>query len=201
MRKLGIAFLVLLVILILGLGVWLGSIWPKVMGFRSATPVYNTATLLREVQTLSELVTVKYVVEKVVVLEDPPKSLLGQMFAGENRVLLVAHGVVKAGIDLGTLKPADVRVQQQKISITLPPARITDVYLDDNQTQVVERQTGLLRRVDKDLEQNARRMAVDDLGRAARRSGILDDASQRARLQLTGLFKQMGFAQVDFRAP
>ncbi|MBU6399787.1 MAG: DUF4230 domain-containing protein, partial [Verrucomicrobia bacterium] len=138
MRKSGAWLLVLLVILGLGLGVWVGAIWPKVIGFRPTRTVYNTATMLREVQTLSELVTVKYVLEKVVVLEDPPKSLLGQMFAGENRVLLVAHGVVKAGVDLGALRPADLRVEQNKLVIALPPARITDVYLDDNQTQVVE---------------------------------------------------------------
>jgi len=53
----------------------------------------NTATVVEQVQTLSDLVTVKYVLEKVVILEDVK-------WYGENRVLLLAHGIVKAGIDL-----------------------------------------------------------------------------------------------------
>lgn len=199
MRKLGFAFVILLLIVVLGVGLWLGAIWPRVMGFGSASPVYSTAALLQQVQSMSELVTVKYVLEKIVVLEDPPQNLLGQMFTGESRVLLVAHGVVKAGVDLGALKPGDIRVQQKKITITLPPAIITDAYLDDNQTQVVERKTGLLRKLDRDLEQKARRIAVDDLRRASRRGGILEEANERVRRQLTQLFKQLGFERVEFR--
>ena len=42
--------------------------------------------------------TVKYVLEKVVVLEDAK-------WYGENRVILVAHGIVKAGVDLQKLQP------------------------------------------------------------------------------------------------
>ncbi|MDB6125508.1 MAG: hypothetical protein JWQ71_4501, partial [Pedosphaera sp.] len=72
-------------------------------------------------------------------------------------------------------------------------------YLDDKQTQVVERKTGLLRAFDKDLEQNARRQAVDDLNRAARNSGILKDADERARLQLINLFRVLGYSEVEFR--
>ena len=57
---------------------------------------------------------------------------------------------------------------------------------------MVDRTTGLLRAFDKDLEQNARRQAVDDLRMAARHNGIQGDAEERARLQLTQLFHQLG---------
>jgi hypothetical protein len=179
---------------------WLGSILPRLTGFASAPKFYNTATLLKQVQTLSELVTVKYVMEKIVVLEDPPKNLFGQAFAGESRVLLVAHWVVKAGVDLSQLKPADLQVSEKKIVLTLPPSQITDAYLDDKQTKIVERTTGFLRSFDKDLEQTARQNAVDDIRRAARSGGILKDAEERAQAQLRNLFKQLGYT-VEFRSP
>ena len=146
--------------------------------------------MLKRVQTLSELVTVKYVLEKVVILEDIK-------WYGENRVLLVAHGVVKAGVDLQEIKPEDVRVDDKKVLVKLPPARITDVYLDDKKTRVVDRTTGLLRAFDKDLEQSARRQAVEDLSISARVNGINGDAEERARLQLTNLFHQLGL-EVEF---
>ena len=153
---------------------------------------YSSATLLTQVQNLRQLVTVKYVLEKVIVYEDAK-------WYGENRVLLVAHGIVKAGIDLAMLQPGDIEITDKKIRVTLPPPRITDVYLDDRRTEILERSTGILRTFDKDLEQNARMQAVEDLRRAASENGILTDASERARVELTGLLYQLGFSQVDFR--
>ena len=148
--------------------------------------IQSTATIVQQVQTLSELVTVKYVLEKVVILDDIK-------WYGENRVLLVAHGIVKAGVDLQEIKPEDVRVEDKRILLKLPRARITDVYLDDQKTRVVDRSTGLLRAFDKDLEQNARRQAVEDLRIAARSNRIYEDAEERARLQLANLFHQLGY--------
>jgi len=40
---------------------------------------------------------------------------------------------------------------------------------------------------------------VDDIARAARRGGILDDADQRARAELEVFFKHAGFESVAFR--
>lgn len=193
MRKLRPILVLVVVLVIFGLGLWLGSSVPKWLGLVSGPRVYNTATVLRQVQTLSQLVTVKYVMEKVVVLEDVK-------WFGENRVLLVAHGIVKAGVDLGELRSEDLQVSGAKISIRLPPVQVTDAYLDDQQTRVVERSTGLLRMFDKDLEQNARQTAVSDLRRAARTAGILKDADERAKAQLKSLFLQMGFEQIEFQS-
>src|ERR1700733_13439735 len=111
-----------MLLVIFALGIWLGI---KFTG-RSGSGMHeeNTETVVEQIQTLSDLVTVKYVVEKVVVLDDVK-------WYGENRVLMVAHGVIKAGIDLKKLKPGDIVVSGKKISIHLPPAQITDAYLDD----------------------------------------------------------------------
>jgi hypothetical protein len=158
----------------------------------------NTSTVIRQVQTLADLVTVKYVVEKVVILDAPPASTLGQFVQGDNRVLLLAHGVVKAGIDLKHLTPADVSISGKSIRIQLPPAQITDAYLDDKLTKVIDWKQGFLRSFDKDLEQTARQMAVDDIQRAARTDGILNEATQRAQWQLAAFFRNAGFERVEF---
>jgi hypothetical protein len=91
-------------------------------------------------------------------------------------------------------------VSGKKISVTLPRSRVVDAYLDDQSTQIVERSTGILRVFDKDLEQNARRQAVDELRLAALKNGILNDASERAKAQLTILLYQVGFTEVDLRS-
>jgi hypothetical protein len=196
MLKVRRALVVILVAVLFGLGIFCGLKLPSI-GSGSAPRTYDTPALLKQVQTLSELVTVRYVMEKVVVWEVPPENLLGQMFAGDNRILLLAHGIVKAGIDFDKIKPEDLQVQGKTITIKLPNSRITDAYLDDRQTKVIERTTGFLRSFDKDLEQTTRQYAVDDIQRAARLNGILKDAEERARLQLTNLFYQLGFEKVE----
>jgi len=191
MSKRRVLLATLVLAIIFGVGILLGVYLPRAIGLVSHQRTYTTATLLRQVQTLSQLVTVQYVMEKVVILEDVK-------WFGENRVLMVAHGNVKAGVDLSRLEPGDLQVSGKTIRIKLPPPQITDSYLDDKQTKVIERTTGLLRTFDKDLEQTVRQNAVADISRAARSGGILKDAESRARAQLTNLFQQLGFEKVEF---
>jgi hypothetical protein len=172
-------------------GIWLGLKVTHLLNGNSGPHEENTTTVVEQIQTLSDLVTVKYVLERVEILEDAK-------WYGENRVLLLAHGIVKAGIDLQRLKPADVQISDKKITIHLPPPQITDVYLDDSQTRVIDHTTGLLRSFDKDLEQTARQNAVDDIRRAARENGILKDANERAQLELALFLHQAGFERVEF---
>jgi hypothetical protein len=158
----------------------------------------NTSEVVRQIQTLSDLVTVKYVVEKVVILDAPPESTLGQFVQGDNQVLLLAHGIVKAGINLGHLAPSDVAISGKSIRIKLPPAQITDAYLDDDQTKVIDWKQGFLRSFDKDLEQKARQMALEEIRGAARRDGIVNEANERAKWQIAEFFHQAGFDHVEF---
>lgn len=185
------AILGLVLAIMLGIGLLIGFLLPKPDPLASLKPAYNTSTILRQVQGLNQLVTVKYSLEKVVVLEDVK-------WYGENRILLIAHGIAKAGVDLNKLNPEDIRFETNRISIKLPSPVITDVYLDDQKTQVIERSTGLMRSFDKDLEQNARRLALQELRVAARQSGLLQEAGERARLQLTVILQQLGFDHVSF---
>lgn len=190
-RKLKIAGWVLLGVLLAGIGI--GVVMPKIVLFslpEGEVRQLDTPAVIQKIQGISQLVTVKYVIEKVIVLEDAK-------WYGESRVLLVAHGIAKAGIDLSRMQPADVTIEGKSLRVFLPPAQITDCYLDDHKTHVIERTTGMLRLFDKDLEQNARRAAVDDIRRAARLNGIIKDAEERAKLQLEALFLQLGFEQVE----
>lgn len=181
---------VLFAVAVFAVGIWLGTRFAGKP--RSGLHEEQTDSVVEQIQTLSDLVTVKYVVEKVVILDDA-------RWYGENRVLLLAHGVVKAGIDLKRLKPDDVKVSGKSISIHLPPPELTDAYLDDRRSQVIDHTTGLLRTFDKDLEQSAREEAVLDIRSAAVQNGILDDAGQRAELELALFLQKAGYQEVKFK--
>src|SRR5882724_8124465 len=190
MQRIRLLLVVLLIFLVFAIGAGLGFFVRHLAAGQSGTWALNTATVLRQVQSLSQLVTVKYVMEKVIVLEDVK-------WYGENRVLMVALGIVKAGVDVGKLKTEDIRVSGKKITFRLPPVQITDTYLDDKRTENIERTTGALRLFDKDLEQTARKNAVADIQIAARGAGIMKDAQDRAEIQAKALFQQMGFEEVE----
>jgi len=183
----------------LGLGfmLWIGWRVGRRSEIQGPRRMFDTPVLLEQVQTLSQLVTVKYVVEKVEIWDDPPSGWR-QFVAGDNRILLLARGKVKAGVDFRQLKATDLKVNGKTLWINLPPARITDAYLDDKETKVIERTTGFLRTFDKDLEQNVRLTAVNDMRLSASRGGIVKDANDRARVQLASFFRLMGFERVEF---
>jgi hypothetical protein len=168
-----------------------GGIFVARMGSSDGRPrISDTATVVTQIQTLSHLVTVKYVFEKVVVLDDVK-------WYGQNRLLMIAHGIVKAGVDLSKVTAADVTITGDRISLKLPRPLVMDTYLDEAKTEVLERSTGILRTYDQQMEQEARRQALEAIRKAARASGILKDAEERTRLQLTTLAHAAGFTSVE----
>jgi hypothetical protein len=191
-------FFAVLTLVIFGAGIWLGLMVSRRTADHFAVREEQTVAVVRQVQALSDLVTVKYVIEKVIILESPPQSTLGQFVQGNNRLLLLAHGTVKAGIDLKRLRQEDVQFVGNTIRIHLPLPQITDAYLDEHETKVIDWQKGFLRDYDKDLEQTARQNAVDDIRRAARIDGILDEAGNRARMELATFLGKAGYQHVEF---
>src|SRR5450759_2345875 len=130
--------------------------------------------VLSQVQALSDLVTVKYVTEQVVQLED------GNILS-KDRIVLIAHGVIKAGIDLNKVTPEDLQVSGKTISIHLPPPQVVDKYLDEKLTEVSLRETGWFVFHRKDLETEARQRALAGLVTAARTGGIAREAELQAK--------------------
>ncbi len=191
MAKSRSTFLIVVIAAIFIVGVWLGNRLPGLL-FGSSRKVYSSATLLQQVKPLAQLVTVQFTLQKYVEQADVK-------WYGENRVMLLAYGVVTAGIDLKQLQDKDIEVNGTNLIVHLPPAQIMDAHLDDSETRVIDRTTGVWRSPDKDLEQETRKIAVDDIRRDARNHGILKKADEQARALLANLFHQLGFTNIEFR--
>ena len=170
-------------------GAILGVIFGRMLPQGALPQIGVTSTVIKQIQSLNELSTVRYTLEKVVILEDVK-------WYGGNRVVLVASGVVKAGVDLGKMSEKDIQISDGVLTIKLPGAEVLDAYLKDRETQVLDRSTGLFREFDKDLEQEARKQAVGQMLVAAKKNGILADADERAALQLQVFFGKLGFKEV-----
>jgi hypothetical protein len=153
-------------------------------------------TVLNRIQRLQRLETVVYTMDKLVTgaKENP---LLPDFLAGD-RLLMMVHGEVVAGIDFSNLKPEDVRVDGKQIRLRLPTAQVFSVRLDSGKTRVYSRQTGLLVPTDPDLETQVRQEAERQMQEAALADGVLKTAQQNAGSTIRSLLQGLGFESIDF---
>src|ERR1700675_1833519 len=154
-------------------------------------------TVVHQIQQLQRLETVSYTMDKIISGEHA-NAYLPKFLAGD-RLLLVVHGEVVAGINLAGVQPGDVLVQGQKVSIHLPAAEVFSTRIDNARTRVYSRDTGLFSSPDPNLESEVREEAERQLRLAALQDGILKTAGDNARSTITGMLKGFGFHETDFR--
>jgi len=158
----------------------------------------DPVSIIHEVRALARLETIQYTVEKVITAEIGGGTF---EFLNKDRLLLVAHGTVLAGVDLGKLTPEDMWVDKGVLNVRLPDAEVFIATLDNDKTYVYERDTSILRQSDPNLETLARKAAEDEIRKAALEDGILDIAQQNAETYLTRFFLSLGYADVIFAGP
>jgi hypothetical protein len=154
-------------------------------------------TVVRQIQQLQRLETVSYTMDKIISGEHA-NAYLPKFLAGD-RLLLVVHGEVVAGINLAGVQPGDVRIEGQKVSINLPAAEVFSTRIDNARTKVYSRDTGLFSSPDPNLESEVREEAERQLQQAALQDGILKTAGDNARSTITGMLKGFGFHEVEIR--
>jgi hypothetical protein len=153
-------------------------------------------TVVDRIQRLQRLETVVYTMDKLVTgaKENP---LLPDFLTGD-RLLMMVHGEVVAGIDFSNLKPDDVKVDGKQIHLHLPAAQVFSTRLDSAKTRVYSRQTGLLVPTDPNLETQVRQEAERELDESALADGILRSAQQNAAATIGSLLQGLGFEKIDF---
>jgi hypothetical protein len=159
------------------------------------TVVPDPVTIIREVRALARLETIQYTVEKVITAESG-QGIFRTLFG--DKLLLVAHGVVVAGIDMQKLQPEDLRVENGVLYVTLPDPEIFIATLDNQKSYVYDRQTGLLTHGDVNLETTARAAAEKEIEKAAVEDGILEQARTNGENYLYSLFTSLGYKEVIF---
>jgi len=159
----------------------------------------DPVAIVREVRALARLETIQYTVERVIIAE-AGQGPLGFLFG--DRLLLVAHGMVIAGVDLGRLQPADIEFDDLgRVYVHLPEAEVFVATLDNDKSYVYDRDTGLLTRGNVQLEAEARRSAEAAIRETALEDGILEQARVNAESYLYGLLRTLGYSDVVFQEP
>jgi hypothetical protein len=174
------------------------GLWNRVAGYVTGRPTsidVSSLTVVEKIRQLSRLETVVYELDKIV-SGDRENAFLPGFLAGD-KLLLVAHGEVVAGIDLAQLKAGDVQVNGDAVQVRLPPAQILTTRIDNGRTRVYSRTTGLLVSADPNLESEVRQAAEQQIAQAALDDGILLKARHNARTSVTALLYGLGFRTVN----
>ena len=155
----------------------------------------DPVTIINQIRPLVRLETIQYSVEKIITAETG-QEVFGPLFG--DRLLFVAHGLVIAGVDLSELSADDLKVNNGILEIKLPEAEIFVATIDNEKSYVYDRDTGIFRRPDEDLETLARQAAEEEIRQAAVGDGILDQARLNAEVFLERLMDDLGFEEVIF---
>ena len=216
MRKWGWIFQFILVLVLVGVVVFMaistknilttqlapvremtGALSTQVSVILHPTPTIlpDPVTIVHEVRSLARLETIKFSLEKIITAET--RQGVFEWLVGD-RLLFVAHGEVIAGVDLNKLDPEDLRVEDSVLYVNLPDPEIFVVAIDNQQSYVYDRETGLFSKGEVDLETEARRAAELEIEKSAREDGILTLAGQNAESFLGRLFRDLGYPEVIF---
>jgi hypothetical protein len=163
----------------------------------SATPL-----ILNKVQALGDLHTARYSYEHVF---DYSTSLQPEQWtryvpgmanlitaSTRNTALLDTTGQVEAGVDLAK---ATVGARNGRKTLILPKPKLYPAHVSAN---VHAAKPGMFWR-DDNLSLKAVRAAEAQISEAAKRQGILDDAQQNARDQLTRLVPEVANYEISFQ--
>lgn len=157
--------------------------------FEEVGPVVISS--IRDLSNLTTLESVQY----TIVDKGTDRGWLD--WARGDSIQLFAVAKIGAGIDLSGITVRNVSLGEDGVvEITVPSAEIQYVSVDNEATQILDRETGLFTKGDPRLETDARLVAEEVLVQGALEDGILADAEANARQVLTSFLLGLGYRDV-----
>ncbi len=154
----------------------------------------DRTAIITDIKELQRLETSSFTIEKIIEAGTQGNAFKELLFG--DKLLLIAHGQVIAGVDLSKLNENDIIIQEKSVTLTLPESEIFFTRIDERQTTVYDRSKGLLTKGSTNLETEARQAAEVSIKQAACEADILNDAAKNAERQMTAFLKALGFETV-----
>lgn len=152
------------------------------------------------VRAISDLATAQTLMSTVV---EADQARVGNILY--EKLILIACGRVKAGIDLSQIKDSDVveSADGKTVRVRLPQAKFLDAYLIDDPSQpcttkVYDRTNLIVLPATKELESQAREKALEAIRQTAEQSGLLSDARRNAQIAIERILLNAGYEKVEF---
>jgi hypothetical protein len=180
---------------------------PALNPFDEETIDRSQPVLLKSLENLSEYRAASANMQVVVDVERDT-DLVPSFIKGE-RTLFVAAGSVDAAVDFRRLGKGavDVSDDRRAVTITLPPAYLTDARLDTSRSRIYDRDRGVLDRISDAVTDDggADQQPLYALAESKLRAAAADDpeilrtAERNTRSMLEGLLRGLGFEQITIR--
>lgn len=155
------------------------------------------SVVIQQVQGVSELTTAVFTMQAVVPTSQ--NATFNGFVIGTTKLLYIAYGEVRAGVDLRRLTPDRVQVSNNTIQIQLPPPQLLDRKIDVSRSTVYDYNRGTLGLgpdVAPELQALAQKEALKKIVEAACTDGVLDQANDRAKLAVTQLLTTAGYQNI-----
>lgn len=155
--------------------------------------VETRSVVIQQIRQASELTTAVFTMEAVVPAQQ--NAAIGGVVIGTTKLLYIARGEVRAGVDLSTIAPEDVQTIGDTIRLRLPAPKVLDKKIDVARSSVYDYNRGFLGLgpdVAPNLQKLAQEEALKKIQLAACSDGILDKANDRAKLAITQLIRVSG---------
>ncbi|MCB0217219.1 MAG: DUF4230 domain-containing protein [Caldilineae bacterium] len=161
----------------------------------SPTPYLETTQVMAQrLRGASELTLAIYSLDTVTSASQDRK--LGELTIGSTELLYVAHGQVRAGIELAEIGAEDMQVEAGRLIVRLPAPRILDRKIDVDKSYVYDVDRSLFGPIDPSLQSQAEQHALEQVLRSACEGGILAQANERGALAVEKLLETAGYDEV-----
>jgi hypothetical protein len=135
---------------------------------------------VERVQALSQLTTTRYNYANIITGQTDMPAILSRLY-GESLVMVaVVH--IDAGIDVSQITQDDIvyNEETQTITVTLPAPTLQDCFLDEGESYIAQRQSGIFAQPSPNLDTATRRFALAQFRNQALEDGILTEAATEA---------------------
>jgi Protein of unknown function (DUF4230) len=188
---------------IVWMGVWKGGdqFFANVLGWfgkAKAEPQIDVrSVVVKQVQDASELTTAIFTMEAVVPTQQDAN--IAGFVVGSTKLLYLAYGQVRAGVDLSQIQATDIQAQGDQLIVRLPAPKLLDSKIDVSRSNVYDYNRGFLGLgpdAAPTLQTLAQQKALERITTAACNEGILQKANDRAKLVVSQLVKVPPYATV-----
>jgi hypothetical protein len=155
--------------------------------------VINLISSNLEVQ--NDLVTVS-MSTKATVKVSQNQTIVDRINIGRENLIYEGVGMVQAGIDLTQLTTKNIDKQRQKIHLILPPAKLINVFLNVEDSKVIDRYSQWFAPDGKNLEDDAQEQALKLIKAEACNKKILQAANNNAKEQIKGILAKAGYQEI-----
>lgn len=156
------------------------------------------ALVVGKIQAASKLATTEFTVDKIV-HGSKTKRFMWTIKLNEARFLAYSQAVIKTGIDLNKLTYEDIKIEGQRIELSLPPVEVINFSYPPDRFKLDTELTDprkFLNKISLEDQEKFFRDAETDIRNNLEYMGIVETTQQHTRTLLTGLLRSLDYTEI-----